>query len=55
MLFLGKSPMVRCPTHRLLGNLSAWIERLDTTESFLENTVCLLNERFDVFDESFFV
>lgn len=47
--------MVRCPTHGLLRDFSTWVERLDTTESFLENTVCLLDERFDILDESFFV
>lgn len=47
--------MVSCPTCRLLSNLSAWVERLDTTERFLENTICLLDQRFDVLDESFLI
>lgn len=47
--------MVRGPAHRLLGHSFAWIERLDTTESFLEDTVWLLNERLEIFDESFLV
>lgn len=55
MLLLGRSLVVRSPPARLLRDFSSWVKRLDSTETFLQNTVSLLDKRPNILDECFFV